>query len=128
MKLSADDFKTLQAGGVVRTPASRYEGHGHLHRVLVKTAPAVDPPEAVTVVDAIISGKDDHALVIGAPHMTVKVDATFDIQEIAPHGHTVTVTAADFERLLAGGEVRLQSSLGDDHSHAVMVRYAAKKR
>jgi hypothetical protein len=125
--LSAEDFKTLQAGGVVRMPASRYDGRGHLHRVMVKTAPAIDPPEAINVVDVVIAGKDDHELVIGAPHMAAKADATFDIQGIAPHGHSVTVTAADFEKLLAGKEVRVQSTQGDDHSHAVILHYPIKR-
>src|SRR5512140_3293679 len=47
--LTADDFKKLQGGAPVRMPSTRYEGRGHLHRVLVKIAPAVDPPEAISV-------------------------------------------------------------------------------
>jgi hypothetical protein len=125
--LSADDFKKLRAGEVLRMPTTRYQGQGHLHRVLVKTAPAIDPPESIPVVDVSISGKDDHELVISAPDMAAKVDKTFDMQGPAPHGHTLTVTTADFEKLLAGKEIMLRSSFGDDHTHAVVLRYTMKK-
>jgi hypothetical protein len=125
--LSAADFATLRAGGVVRMAASRYQGRGHLHRILVKTAPAVDPPDAVPVVDVVIGGKDDHELVIGAPQMAAKVDVTFDIQGIAAHTHSITVTAADFQKLAAGQEVHMTSTVGDDHTHLVFLRYPLKK-
>jgi hypothetical protein len=125
--LTADDFKKLQAGEVLRMPSTRYQGQGHLHRVLVKTAPAIDPPESIPVVDVSISGKDDRELVISAPDMAAKVDKTFDMQGPAPHGHTLTVTSADFEKLHAGKEILLRSSFGDDHTHAVVLRYPTKK-
>jgi hypothetical protein len=125
--LTADDFKKLQAGEVLRMPTTRYQGQGHLHRVLVRTAPAIDPPESIPVVDVSISGKDDHELVISAPDMAAKVDKTFDMQGPAPHGHTLTLTTADFEKLLASKEIMLRSSFGDDHTHAVVLRYPIKK-
>jgi hypothetical protein len=59
--------------------------------------------------------------------MAAKVDKTFDMQGPAPHGHTLTVTASDFEKLLAGKEIMLRSSFGDDHSHAVVLHYTIKK-
>ncbi|MFT3776167.1 MAG: hypothetical protein QM820_63295 [Minicystis sp.] len=125
--ITADDFKKLQAGEILRMPATRYEGRGHLHRVLVKTAPAVDPPEALSVVEVTFSGKDDHELVISAPDMAAKVEKTFDMQGIAPHAHAVKLTPADFEKLLAGKDLTLHSTIGDDHTHAVYIKYPTKK-
>jgi hypothetical protein len=125
--LSADDFKALQTAGVFRTVATRFEGRGHLHRILVKTAPAVDPPEAIAVVDVTIPGKDDHELVISAPQMAAKVDAIYDIQGIAGHTHALTVSAADFAKLADGHEVNIRSGMGDDHFHLVFLRYPSKK-
>src|SRR5690242_11207787 len=40
--ISADDFKKLKNNEIVRMPSSK---DGHLHRLLVRVAPAVDPPE-----------------------------------------------------------------------------------
>ena len=125
--LTADDFKRLQAGQVIRMPSTRYDGRGHLHRVLVKTAPAVDPPESISAVEATFSGKDDHELVIPAADLAAKVDKTYDMQGIAPHAHAVTVTAADFAKLLAGKDVTLHSTIGDEHGHAVYIRAPGKK-
>jgi hypothetical protein len=124
--LGADDFKVLKDGGTVRALASRFEGRGHLHRVLVKAAPAVDPPEAIPVVEVVIAGQDDHELVINGPQMAARADVTYDIQGLAGHTHSVTVTSADFAKLATGVQVRVQSSLADDHYHSIFLRYPIK--
>ncbi len=127
--LSADDFKQLQAGKVLRMPSTRYNGAGHLHRLLVKTGPLVDPPESVNVCEATFSGKDDHELIVSAPDLAAGAEKVFDVQGIAPHGHSLTIAAADFEKLRAGTQIKVRSTAGDsdDHTHLVFVRYATKK-
>lgn len=124
--LGADVWKRLKAGEIVRMPSTK-EG-GHIHRLYVRVAPLVDPPEAVPVVDVTIGGKDDHELVINAADMTAKAEKTFDIQGIAPHTHAVKLTADDFTKLGAGKELAITSSAGDDHTHVVYLRYPIKKK
>jgi hypothetical protein len=128
--LTADHFKELQAGGVLRMPSTRYQsaqGAGHLHRLLVKMGPLVDPPESINACDVAIGGKDDHELVVSASDLAAGAEKTFDIQGIAPHGHRVTITAGDFEKLRAGTQIRLRSTEGDDHTHLVFVSHLLKK-
>jgi hypothetical protein len=125
--LDAAVFSRLRAGEIVRLPSSR---DGHLHRLLVKLAPLVDPPEAVNVCEVAIGGKDDHELVVTAADMAAKAERAYDIQGVAAHTHSVRVTAADFERLLAGEQVVVTSSPsspGEDHSHRVFLRYPAPR-
>jgi hypothetical protein len=124
--LGADDFKQLAAGQVLRMPATRYNGVGHLHRVLVKVAPLVDPPESVNVCEVTFSGKDDHELVVSAPDLAAGAEKVFDIQGIAPHAHALTLAAGDFEKLKAGAQIKVRSTAGDsdDHTHLVFVRYS----
>ena len=120
-------FERLRAGEIVRLPSSR---DGHLHRLLVKLAPAVDPPEAAAVCTVTIGGKDDHELVITAADMAARADRTYDIQGIAAHTHAVRIAAADFERLARGEQITLNASTaqpGEDHGHVVYVRYPPGK-
>jgi hypothetical protein len=127
--LTAEDFKQLQAGATLRMPSTRYAGNGHLHRLLIKAAPLVDPPESVAVCEATFSGKDDHELVVSAPDLAGGVEKTLDVQGIAPHAHAVTLTAGDFERLRSGAEIKVRTTRGDvdDHTHLVFVRHPIKK-
>lgn len=123
--LSADDFQRVRAGEIVRVVSSR-EG-GHVHRLLVRCVPAIDPPEAINVCDIEIGGKDDHEFVINAPDMAAKADRTYDVQGIAGHTHSVVIAAADFQKLGHGAQLSLTTSPGDGHTHLVYVRYPAKK-
>jgi hypothetical protein len=124
--LTTDDFRRIAAGEVLRKPSTR---DGHLHRLLVRVAPAVDPPEAVNVCAIEIGGKDDHDMIVTAADMAAKKDRTYDIQGISVHTHTVKLAAADFERLGRGEQVHTSTSAaqpGEDHTHVVYVRYPAK--
>jgi hypothetical protein len=127
--LTADDFKKLQAGDPVRMPSTRFDGRGHLHRVWLKAAPAVDPPGSASVVEVIFSGQDDHELVVTAGDIAAKADKTYDIQGVAAHEHALTLAAADFEKLAAGKEVKVRTTVGSDdgHTHLVFVRHPLKK-
>ncbi len=121
--LEPDLLARLRAGEVVRLPSSR---DGHLHRLLVKLAPAVDPPEAVNVCEITIGGKDDHELIVTAADMAAKAERTYDIQGVAGHTHKVRIAADDFQRLGRGERITLSSSAaepGEDHGHVLYVRY-----
>lgn len=122
--LTADDHKRLGAGEVLRRTSSR-DG-GHQHRLLVKGAPLVDPPESVNVCAIEIGGKDDHEFVITAADMTAKSAKAYDIQGVAVHTHTVRIPAEGFEKLERGETLTLTASPGDGHTHVAFVRYPAK--
>ncbi len=123
--LTADDFKRLGAGEILRMACSR-DG-GHAHRLYVRCAPAVDPPESVNVCAVEIGGKDDHEMIINAADMAAKADRTYDVQGVAGHTHAVQVTSADFQSLARGEQVVLKTSPGDGHFHFVYVRYPGPK-
>ncbi|MDI1479504.1 hypothetical protein [Polyangium sp. y55x31] len=123
--VTAADFKKLGAGQIVRLASSR-EG-GHIHRLFLECAPAVDPPERVNACEIEVAGKDEHEFVIPDAHVRAKVERTYDIQGLAGHEHSVTVTAADFEDLLRGKQVKIPCSRGTDgHNHLVFIRYPRK--
>ncbi|APR77672.1 Hypothetical protein A7982_03019 [Minicystis rosea] len=124
--LTADDFKAIRGGRILRKPSTR---DGHLHRLYVRCAPAVDPPEVVSVCTVEIGGKDDHELVINADDMAAKRERTYDVQGVAAHTHAVTITAADFEKLHRGEQITARTTMatpGEDHTHVVFVRYQKK--
>lgn len=124
--LSADDMKGLQDGKIVRSKSTT---QNHAHYVMVRCAPAEDPPEWVSVVKFSSSGKDEHEIVITAADMAAKVEKTYDVQGLTGHNHQVTVTAEDFEHLLKGGPVTHQTTRdpGDMHLHTVTIEYRVKK-
>ena len=125
--LTAGDMKSLQKGDVLRTVSSRGL---HAHRVLVRCAPPVDPPEWVSVCHVEFSGKDEHEMVIPAADMAAKVKRSYDVQGIAGHAHTLEITPADFQKLEKGEAVSLQTSRleEDAHMHVVFIQYRPPKK
>ena len=118
--LAPEDMKTLLAGQDLRIKSSR--DHQHQHRILVKCAPAVDPPEWVNAVTTEFSGKDEHELVIPAADLAAKVEKTYDVQGIAGHAHTVTIPAAEFEKLTKSGNMKVFTSRAEDgHDHLAVI-------
>lgn len=118
--LSPDHMKTLLAGRVVRTTSSN--DRGHAHRVVVRCAPAVDPPEWVAACRVEFSGKDEHELIVPAADLAAKVEKTYDIQGTTAHTHAVTITAEDFQKLAKKEGVSLRATRAEDgHSHVVVV-------
>jgi hypothetical protein len=118
--LSPDQMKSLLAGNDVRTKSSL--DHQHAHRILVKCAPAVDPPEWVNVVTVEFSGKDEHELVVTAADLAAKTEKTYDVQGIAGHAHQVIISAADFEKLAKAGNTKMFTSRADDgHDHLAVI-------
>jgi hypothetical protein len=124
--LSAEDMKRLLAGEIVRTVSSK--DRGHKHRVLARCAPAVDPPEWITVCDATFSGQDEHELVIPAADMAAKVEKTYDVQGIAGHAHEVTITAEGFEKLAKGEGLAPKTTVNDAHIHVLFIQYRKPKK
>jgi hypothetical protein len=123
--VTAADFKNLGAGQLVRLVSSR-EG-GHIHRLVLECAPAVDPPERVNACEVTVAGKDEHEFIIPEAHVKAKAERTYDIQGLAGHVHTVTVTSADFEALLQGKQLNIPSSRASDgHTHYAYIRYPRK--
>ena len=123
--ISAEEMKRLLAGQVVRTTSTT--DRGHAHRVVVRCAPPVDPPEWVSVCKFTSSGRDEHEVVITAADLAAKVEKTYDIQGLAGHAHTVTLSAADFQKLAIGGPVTLHSTRDPDdaHLHTCSIEYRA---
>ncbi len=118
--LSPDQMKSLLAGQDVRTKSST--DRQHAHRILVKCAPAVDPPEWVTAVTVEFGGKDEHELVVTAADLAAKVEKTYDVQGIAGHAHQVTISAAEFEKLVKSGTTRMFTSRAEDgHEHLTVI-------
>ncbi|AKT39046.1 hypothetical protein [Chondromyces crocatus] len=120
--LTPDDFRKLGAGEILRAPCSR-EG-GHIHRLLVRCAPAEEPPERVNVCQIQIGGKDDHELIIPAAHIADPQDRSYEVQGISPHGHGLRLTADHFRKLVAGEQLALRTAPSEGHSHVVFIRYA----
>ncbi|EYF07022.1 hypothetical protein [Chondromyces apiculatus] len=123
--LSADDFKRLGKGEILRTTSTRVGGH--IHRLLVRCAPTVEPPESINACTIEIGGKDEHEFVIPEAHLASPEDRTYDIQGIASHSHAVLIPAAGFRKLVAGEQLALNTSPSDGHGHVVFVRYDARK-
>jgi hypothetical protein len=123
--LGADHWTKLRAGESVRLTSTR---EGHAHRLLIKCAPAVDPPGAVNVCQIEIGGKDDHELIITDADVRAKVEKSYEMQGIAIHSHAVKLTAADFEKLVRGEQLNITSGPGDGHSHVIFLRYPLKTK
>lgn len=126
--LTADHMKALLEGKIVRTKST--QGLGHTHRVVVRAAPPVDPPEWINVCKFSSSGQDEHEIVITAADMSAKEEKSYDIQGLAGHTHAVSLSRADFEKLLKGGPVTLHSTRDPDdaHLHTVTIEYPLKKK
>ena len=123
--LGAEHWTRLRAGEIVRISSTR---EGHQHRLLVKCAPAVDPPEATNVVQIEIGGKDDHELIITEADVRAKVEKSYEMQGIAVHSHAVKLGAGDFEKLVRGEQLNVTSGPGDGHSHVIFLRYPLKTK
>ena len=121
--LTPEHMRRLLAGELVRTESTTGL---HAHRIVLRGAPAVDPPEWVSVVKFASSGKDEHEIVITAADMSAKLEKTYDVQGLAGHPHQVTVSAADFDKLSLGGPVTRHTTRDEDdgHLHTVTIEYS----
>ncbi|HEY0250835.1 MAG TPA: hypothetical protein VGC41_04880, partial [Kofleriaceae bacterium] len=83
-----------------------------------------DAPAGCTVSDAVVMIADNHphaphALVVPSADILAGVDKTYDIQGMANHNHQITITAAEFAMLQAGGTIMDTSTIGLCHTHVV---------
>ena len=90
------------------------------------TPPRIDggPMVLCRVISTRISFNHGHELVIPIADVRAGVEMTYDIASRADHGHTVTVTTAEFEALLRGRMVVTATS-GGPHGHEVSLRCAS---
>jgi hypothetical protein len=122
VEVTAEEFRALGQGAVVRKRTERGGSNAHRHRVLLRCEPLQLPPEKTNVC-IFIAGQDDHELVVTDADLHGGVDRTYDIQGIAGHTHQLTIAAKDFERILGGKQVDLTTGYGLDHFHHVYIRY-----
>lgn len=115
-----EDWGKLIAGQAVRLASTKTGGH--LHRVRLTAAPAVERPDDVSACDVEIGGTDGHELVVPESHLVAKAERVYDIQGAAPHTHQVKVTPAQFEKIAKGEQVLVVASAGDAHTHLVAIR------
>jgi hypothetical protein len=88
----------------------------------VTACPAEPVGECDDDPDVTIGGNHGHRLDVPLDDVADGERATYDIRGSSPHTHSVTLTADDFERLQAGEQVTVMSSVADAHSHAITVR------
>jgi hypothetical protein len=67
-----------------------------------------------------------HALTVAMADVSAGAEKTYDITGTSLHAHSVTVTAAQFAMLAAGGSasITVVSTTGANHTHSVMVTCA----
>jgi hypothetical protein len=126
--LSADDLTVIRRGEILRVRST--EANNHKHRLWVRSAPAVDPPEWISACKATFTGKDEHELVVPEADLASTVERSYDVQGIAGHAHTVTLGPADFDKLRKGGPVTVHTSreVSDVHLHTVTVEVLKRRR
>ncbi len=117
--VTADDFSRLSRGEDVRLASTKTGGH--IHRVRLRAAPAVLPPEWVTACEVLVGGNDGHELVVTRADLEAKRERTYDIRGVAPHTHALVLGASHFADLLAGKLVHVTTGPGDAHTHVVAI-------
>ena len=70
-----------------------------------------------------IAGNHGHVLVVSKADVAAGIDKTYNIQGVALHDHTVTVTAAQFAMLAANTSISTVSS-PTVHTHGITVTCA----
>jgi hypothetical protein len=78
-------------------------------------------PGAANACAATISVNHGHVLVVTREDVAAGEDRTYSLRGVALHDHTVTLTAADFATLAAGGTVGPLTSSFSGHAHEVTV-------
>jgi hypothetical protein len=71
-----------------------------------------------------ISGNHGHVLVVTKDEVSAGTAKTYDIMGTASHTHSVTVTAAHFTTLAAGGTVMTTTTTTNSHSHSITIMCA----
>ncbi len=87
--------------------------------------PMIDAPKGCAATNATIMIATNHphgmhTVVVPKEDVAAAVDKTYSIMGAASHDHMITVTAAQFTMLKAGGSITVTST-ATDHSHDVTV-------
>ena len=82
--------------------------------------------EACPRVTARIQTNHGHLLMIPADDLRAGVEATYDIQAMGDHSHSVTLTAEHFAALGRTEEVMVESAAGNAHTHMISIRCAPR--
>lgn len=82
------------------------------------------PPPASTCGASSITGNHGHALTIQKSDLDSTTDKAYNIQGMATHNHTITLTPAQLAQLKAGRMVTVTSSVTSAHAHDVTVSCA----
>lgn len=69
----------------------------------------------------MIGSNHEHQLRLPQADVAAGANKTYDITGGADHGHSVTLTAAQFADLEAGTDVTVTSTSGSGHTHSVMI-------
>jgi hypothetical protein len=86
--------------------------------------PDAPGPQNCASTGATIGSNHLHAITVTAAEANAGVEKTYQIQGTSMHGHTVTVTAADFTMLRTAGTITVMSSMDAGHRHNVTVTCA----
>lgn len=84
------------------------------------------PPANCATIGAACTIADNHVhalheLVVTAAEIAAGTEKVYDIMGLASHNHQVTITAADFTTLQAGGTIMVTSTVTFCHSHVCTV-------
>jgi hypothetical protein len=81
--------------------------------------------DLVTCQAPVISANHGHTLSVPSADITAGVEKTYSIKGQSSHDHLLTITAAQFAALGAGGSITVTSSNVGGHTHSVRVTCAA---
>ena len=121
--ITADEFRALGRGQVLRKKTERGGADVHRHRVLLRCEPLHLPPDKTNVCKIQIGGRDDHELLIPESHLHMGVDQVYDIQGISEHTHQLVLNADHFAKLIKGMALDVTTGYGLGHFHHVYIRY-----
>jgi len=71
-----------------------------------------------------ISGNHGHILPVSKAEVVASTSKTYDIQGIAGHTHTVTLTSEDFTTLKTNLSIVIPSTTDAGHTHAITIACA----
>ena len=134
--VTAEDFDALRAGTPVVLVSS--VGGAHTHTVTVRCGGASDAgadadatgdasadgataPSCDGATSSVISVNHGHSLSVPREDVLAGETRTYSIKGTSSHPHDVTITAAQFAQIRAGGSVTITSTSVGMHTHAVTV-------
>lgn len=82
------------------------------------------PAASCTTPTATIGTNHGHVMMVSKADVDAGAAKTYDITGTGGHAHSVTISAANFASLAAGGTLTITSTSGLAHSHEVVVMCA----